>query len=65
MTHHGAPARRSDRLALAAVALVGGLTLLVARWGQDLIAAGAQGVDDVRPDEPGSAGHDDLHGSPV
>ncbi|MEI2818129.1 MAG: hypothetical protein V9E99_16980 [Microthrixaceae bacterium] len=42
MTHHGAPARRSDRLALAAVALVGGLTLLVARWGQDLIAAGTR-----------------------
>jgi hypothetical protein len=42
VTHHGAPARRSDRLALAAVALVGGLTLLVARWGQDLIAAGTR-----------------------
>jgi hypothetical protein len=29
--------------------------------GQDLVAAGEEGIDDVRADEPGSPGDDDPH----
>ena len=31
--------------------------------GPDVVILGQQGLDDRRPDEPGAAGHEDLHDS--